>query len=173
MPQHHPEGLPDMQDDQESRSPTPQTRHEARELSAPESHGVRSRPLVVVLCGSTRFKDSFIEANFRETMAGRIVLSVGWFGHADGHVYTPTAEEKAALDELHLRKIDRADEVLVVNPPCRICVGCGKPCGVTEWGNSDCCAEDTIKDSYVGESTRREIAYAEAKGKPVRYLRPS
>jgi hypothetical protein len=26
------------------------------------------------------------------------------------------------------------------------------------------------KDGYVGESTRSEIAYAEAKGMPVRYM---
>ncbi len=100
-----------------------------------------SRPVIVCLCGSTRFKQAFVEANFRETMAGRVVLSVGWFSHADGHIYTPTPTEKAALDELHLRKIDMADEVLVLN------VG-----------------------GYVGESTAREIAHARRNGKLVRYL---
>ena len=48
---------------------------------------------------------------------------------------------KARLDELHLRKIDLADEVMVLN------VG-----------------------GYIGDSTRREIEYANAHGKPVRYL---
>lgn len=99
------------------------------------------RPRVVCLCGATRFKREFIDANFRETMAGKIVLSVGWFSHADAQVYTPTDEEKEALDELHLRKIDLADEVLFLN------VG-----------------------GYLGQSTRRELAYARARGKSIRFL---
>jgi cell division protein FtsB len=52
-----------------------------------------------------------------------------------------TPEQKIALDELHKRKIDLADEVLVLN------VG-----------------------GYIGESTRSEIEYARKLGKPVRYL---
>ena len=100
-----------------------------------------SVPTVVCLCGSTKFKQEFIGANFRETMAGKIVLSVGWFSHADGKIYTPTASEKVALDQLHFRKIDLADEVLILN------VG-----------------------GYIGESTRNELNYAIASGKQVRFL---
>lgn len=99
------------------------------------------RPTVVTLCGSTRFKQAFIDANFRETMAGNIVLSVGWFAHADGAVYTPTAAEKQGLDRLHLRKIDLSDEILVLNV-----------------------------DGYVGDSTSREIAYAWQTNKRVRWF---
>lgn len=102
------------------------------------------RPKVVVLCGSTRFKREFIRANFEESLAGRIVLSVGWFSHADAEVYTPTEAEKALLDEVYLAKIAMADEVIVLN------VG-----------------------GYVGESTRREIAYARSLGKPIRWLEPA
>lgn len=101
------------------------------------------RPRIVCLCGSTRFKQQFIDANFRETMAGKIVLSVGWFSHADARVYAPTADEKASLDQLHLRKIDLADEVLVVS-----------------------------EAGYFGESTAREIRHALATGKPVRWMEP-
>lgn len=97
-------------------------------------------PLVVCLCGSTKFKETFVKANFDLTRQGKIVVTVGWFSHADP-TYTPTAEEKAALDELHKRKIDLADEILVLD------VG-----------------------GYIGESTRSEIAYAHSTGKPVRYL---
>lgn len=104
-------------------------------------------PRIVCLCGSTRFKDAFEEANYLETMAGRIVLSVGFYMHASGNRHGEnigaTPEQKIALDLLHRRKIDLADEVLVLN------VG-----------------------GYVGESTRGEIEYAEAAGKPVRYLEP-
>ncbi len=106
-----------------------------------------ARPRVVCLCGSTRFKDAFDEANYQETMAGRIVLSVGFFMHASGNRHGQdvgaTPEQKARLDELHMRKIDMADEVLVLN-----------------------------MGGYIGESTSREIAYALAAGRPVRYLEP-
>lgn len=37
---------------------------------------------VVTLCGSTRFKDAFLEAQKRLTLAGNIVISVGLFGHS-------------------------------------------------------------------------------------------
>lgn len=35
------------------------------------------RPTVVCLCGSTGFYDEFRKANLRETLAGKIVLSIG------------------------------------------------------------------------------------------------
>ena len=44
---------------------------------------------------------------------------------------------------MHLRKIDLADEIFVVNV-----------------------------NGYIGESTRREIAYAQKMGKKVNYLVP-
>lgn len=101
-----------------------------------------SRPKVVCLCGSTRFKAVWYEQTKRLTYEGIIVLGVG-----DLNPNRPDtnelidAELKAKLDELHLRKIDAADEVLVLN------VG-----------------------GYIGDSTRREIEYATKLGKPVRYL---
>lgn len=102
-------------------------------------------PKVVCLCGSTRFFDEFMCAYYRETMAGRIVLSVGFFPHsqkeAHGEEVGCTPEQKLALDDLHKRKIDLADEILVLD------VG-----------------------GYIGESMRSEIAYAALWGKPIRYL---
>jgi nucleoside 2-deoxyribosyltransferase len=71
------------------------------------------KPLVVCLCGSTRFRAEIAEANRAATMAGKIVLAPGVFGHAGDPL---TDEDKARLDRLHLAKIDMADEVLVVNP---------------------------------------------------------
>lgn len=100
-----------------------------------------NKPIIVCLCGSTKFKDAFIKANFEETMAGKIVLSVGWFSHTDGNIYQPTRQEKAMLDVLHFAKIDLADEIFVLN------VG-----------------------GYVGESTEREIEYAAMRGKAIYYL---
>lgn len=101
------------------------------------------RPKIVCLCGSTRFKAEFEGANTRLTCDGIIVLSVGSFelhGRLRGEA---EKDAKAMLDWLHKRKIDLADEVLVLNV-----------CG------------------YIGESTRSEIDYAIAHGKPVRYLEP-
>ena len=52
--------------------------------------------------------------------------------------------QKAKLDELHLRKIDLASEVLILN-----------------------------RDGYIGDSTRRELEYAKEQGRVIRYLEPS
>jgi hypothetical protein len=101
---------------------------------------MENKPLIVCLCGSTKFKQQFVEANFKETMAGKIVLSVGWY-HVNGETYTPTDEEKKALDELHKRKIDLADEVLFLN------VG-----------------------GYMGQSTMSELGYALKNKKKVKFL---
>lgn len=98
-----------------------------------------ARPRVVALCGSTRFKDDFERVNRALTLGGHIVVAPGVFGHADGIELSEAS--KTALDALHLRKIDLADEVIVVNP-----------------------------GGYIGDSTRNEIAYAERTGKPVGYL---
>lgn len=101
---------------------------------------------VITLCGSTRFKEQFMEAQKRLTLAGYIVISVGLFGHAgdqevwDGMDEGTLSKTKKMLDDMHKRKIDMADEIYVMNV-----------------------------DGYVGDSTRSEIQYAEAHGKPVRY----
>jgi len=100
------------------------------------------RPIIVCLCGSTRFGRAFAEANKAETLAGHIVLTIGCDRHSDSELGI-TPEQKCRLDELHLRKIDLADEVLVLN-----------------------------LGGYLGESTRNEIAYARRTGKPVRFLEP-
>lgn len=102
---------------------------------------------VITLCGSTRFRDEFMEANKRLTLEGNIVISVGLFGHAgDREVWEGMEEDtltrtKEMLDDMHKRKIDMADEIFVIN------VG-----------------------GYIGSSTRSEIDYARTHGKKVRYL---
>ena len=97
---------------------------------------------VITLCGSTRFKDQFIETQKRLTLEGCIVISVGLFGHSgDEEVWKPGTKDM--LDDMYKRKIDMADEIFVIN------VG-----------------------GYIGESTKSEIAYAEKTGKKVNYLEP-
>jgi hypothetical protein len=71
-------------------------------------------PTIVCLCGSTRFEKEFLDAAQAETLAGRIVLSVGMFSHSRGIILSD--ELKRKLDELHKRKIDISDEIFVVNP---------------------------------------------------------
>lgn len=99
------------------------------------------KPIVVCLCGSTRFKEAFITAMKEETLAGKIVLSVGLFGHLED--IDMNGPIKKTLDELHLRKIDISDEVLILNV-----------------------------NGYIGESTSSEIKYAASLGKVLRYLEP-
>ena len=102
---------------------------------------------VITLCGSTRFKNEFMEVQKRLTLEGNIVISVGLFGHSGDNEVWENMDEgtltktKEMLDDMHKHKIDMADEIFVIN------VG-----------------------GYIGSCTRSEIEYAQATGKPVRYL---
>ena len=102
---------------------------------------------VVTLCGSTRFKNEFMQAQKVLTLAGKIVISVGLFGHSGDEEVWENMDEgtltktKEMLDDMHKRKIDMADEIFVIN-----------------------------KNGYIGDSTKSEIAYAKKMGKKVSYL---
>ncbi len=67
---------------------------------------------VVTLCGSTRFKNEFMEAQKRLTLQGNIVISVGLFGHSGDQEVWENMDEgtltktKEMLDDMHKRKID-------------------------------------------------------------------
>jgi len=127
-----------------------------------------NKPTIVCLCGSGRFSEAFENANYIETLAGNIVLTIGVSKHHHEHEITRSVQNSAEfrefeathshpecvdwlnerysqinrdLDELHKRKIDLADEILVLN------VG-----------------------GYIGDSTRSEIEYAQAHNKGIRYL---
>lgn len=75
---------------------------------------------IVCLCGSTKFKEAFTKAQFEETLKGKIVLTIGCnmksdqeiFGHMSPQEFSKT---KKRLDQLHFRKIEIADEVLILN----------------------------------------------------------
>lgn len=73
-----------------------------------------TRPTIVCLCGSSRFKREFEQAARDETLAGRIVLSLGLFSKADG--FALSDEQVRLLKQLHQYRIDLADEILVINP---------------------------------------------------------
>ena len=90
---------------------------------------------VITLCGSTKFKEEYLDAQKRLTLEGNIVISVGLFGHSgDNEVWSEGT--KAMLDDMHKREIDIADEIIVIY------VG-----------------------GYIGGSTRGEIEYAKSTGK--------
>lgn len=99
---------------------------------------------VICFCGSSRFTFEMMMLTWEYAKQG--VVALGWYikpiseGEQDHHL----AEKEGCaelFDELHLRKIDLSDEVHVVNV-----------------------------NGYYGDSTKKEIAYAESQGKPVKYL---
>jgi len=83
---------------------------------------------------------AFQDANVRKTFAGWIVLSIGYATKSNA-LLGLEPHVKMMLDELHKRKIDMCNEILVLN------VG-----------------------GYVGSSTASEIAYTVQHGKYVRWL---
>ena len=98
-------------------------------------------PLIVAICGSTRFMAEMTEADLRETAAGRIVVKPGCNMKEPHALWADPLEAEALkqrLDDLHRAKIRLADQVLIV-------------------GN------------YVGQSTTAEIQYAQGLGKPIRF----
>lgn len=106
------------------------------------------RPATTVLCGSTRFREAFAAATLAETLAGNIVLSIGCDLRTETALTDSLSDHelellKGGLDELHRRKIEAADNVVILN------VG-----------------------GYIGSSTRSELEYARELGKTVQFLEP-
>jgi hypothetical protein len=91
------------------------------------------------------FMDAFEQANVQETLAGKIVLTIGVWTDREGihGNITPAQYEqrKSLLDALRLQKVAMADEVLILN------VG-----------------------GYIDESTRKELAHAKKHGRRIRFL---
>lgn len=99
----------------------------------------------VTLCGSTRFKKEYQEANTELSKRGHIVYTIAW-AKEDESASTPGEQmdpiTKENLDLVHLAKILNSDAILVV--------------GQTEDGSP-----------YIGSSTRREILWAHMHNKRV------
>jgi hypothetical protein len=111
-----------------------------------ESKIENMRPRIICLCGSTKFGKEFEYYNLKFTLDGFIVLSIGCNTKSDSELFATLSEDekiqiKKNLDELHLRKIDLADEIFIINV-----------------------------NKYIGESTRKEIEYAKLLNKPIKYL---
>jgi hypothetical protein len=174
-------------------------------------------PHIVCLVGSTRFGEAFAKANLEETLAGKIVLSVGSMTHSDAHIkacikcgrvegadaregdFCKTAAvgqdnahefhpldskhhvgTKGKLDALHFRKIEMADEILVLNV--KRCLYCRYDENNVPMPTNECRGHephvgqplrtDHHWQPYVGESTKSEIEHALKLGKTIRFLNP-
>jgi hypothetical protein len=125
--------------DEDDRDP------ERRDEDERERRECDERCAIVCLCGSSRFVAHMAVIAWEMEKLGTIVLSLHLL--PDSYVGVQSDHQAEAegiadrMDELHLRKIDLADRVFVVN------VG-----------------------GYIGDSTRREIAYARTTGKEVTFL---
>lgn len=103
-------------------------------------------PRILAICGSTRFIEPIAATAWHFEKKGLITffpLLIPWQAcrESDGGPHQAEAfGVKAEIDELFKRKIDLADEVLVMDI-----------------------------DGYIGESTSSEAAYAISLYKPVRY----
>lgn len=95
----------------------------------------------ITLCGSARFEKQFKEWNKRLTLQGHVVYSLAVYPSDETEKSWYSSEQKLILDDIHKRKIDNSDAILVVDI-----------------------------DGYVGDSTLSEINYAESTNKRVLYL---
>lgn len=103
-----------------------------------------NKPKIVCYCGSLRVAmEDFKRAEYESVLRGEIALLPCCMFVDIEREYGAESDYKIIADELHKRKIDIADEVVVLNP-----------------------------GGYVGKSTQSEINYAMAINKPVRYTYP-
>lgn len=111
-------------------------------------------PKIITLCGSSRFCGEMAVMAWEFEKGGLIALGLhllpeeycmqkGMTPDADGRIHHIGEQEgvERQMDALHFKKIEMSDSVYVMN------VG-----------------------GYIGESTAREIAYAEYLGKPISYF---
>lgn len=116
------------------------------EVVDPEAETIagKSPPVIVAVSGSTRFMDVMAVKMWEFEKAGCIALGCHLLPDSYTKIPHHLAEFEGcagAMDALHLRKIEIADKLYVVN-----------------------------KHGYIGESTSREIAYARTLGKPVEFM---
>ena len=93
---------------------------------------------IITLCGSTRFFETFLEVNNKLTSKGYIVLSIGVVKSKAIMLDKSDPELLKMLDALHREEIAISDSIFVIDV-----------------------------DSYIGESTKSEIEFAEKHGKRI------
>ncbi len=106
------------------------------------------RPKVICISGSSRFVDKMAVMAWQFEKQGAIVLGLhllpAWYEGVQADHQAETEGVREHMDELHLRKIDLADEVFIYN-----------------------------EGGYIGDSTKMEFDYARKCGKPIRFLEES
>lgn len=85
----------------------------------------------ITLCGSAKFEPLFHTLNLVLTLNGHVVHGMSAYPSVMGDKSFYTPEQKARLDEMHLRKIDASHAIVVIN-----------------------------HGAYIGESTLKEVRYA-------------
>lgn len=101
------------------------------------------RPKIITLCGSGRFPHAYQMQMLDLSLRGYVVLGVGMDKKADDFLGPISEDQKMSLDELHLRKIDMSDAIMVLNV-----------------------------EGYVGKTVEEEIIYAAQHDKEIRWLEP-
>jgi hypothetical protein len=98
--------------------------------------------MIVTLCGSSRFEEWFHRWNQALTLDGHLVFGMGSYPSLNaGNKDWYTEDEKSRLDQVHKRKIDASEAILVLNV-----------------------------FGHIGESTLGEIRHAESTGKLIYFL---
>lgn len=98
---------------------------------------------VITLCGSTIFKNEFLDIQRELTLEGNIVFIPGVFDHHNNPIQSANEPDPIMkmLVDIHKKKIDMSDEIFVIN------IG-----------------------GRIGNHTKDEIEYAISQGKKVYYL---
>ncbi len=110
----------------------------------------------ITLCGSTRFINEYTVWNQYLTLRGHTVYTVA--GSAK-HGWEITKDDKETLDLVHLVKILNSEAVLVIN--CYLL-----PTQLTKTREERIFAAG---ETYIGDSTRREIKWAKMLNKKLSY----
>ena len=92
---------------------------------------------IVTICGSVRFKEDMMK--IRDSLMPDVWVMLPENMEMD--IQKIDMDVKSKMDDLHLKKIELADEVIIINI-----------------------------DGYIGQSTALEMHYAKSLGKPMKFL---
>lgn len=95
----------------------------------------------ITLCGSAKFEEDYKWWNRELSLRGNIVYSLAVYPSDAGEKNWYTPDQKLMLDGVHLGKIQHSDAIVVLNI-----------------------------DGYIGDSTKKEIEYAQQLGKQVYWV---
>lgn len=93
---------------------------------------------IVVICGSVRFKNEMLGYRDEQMTKGKWILLPE---NMDIDIQKIDRRVKDQMDQLHLKKIDCADKVIIWN-----------------------------REGYMGESTRRELSYSLKNNKAIEFI---